>query len=215
MSNPTQPFQQPYGEVPGAQPGQPVPPPGPPPKPPKRKRFGWIAMLVAAAVALVLGIAIGGGSKGTTTAAPTAAVTVTAAPAPAPTVTVTAPGEEPASAPSEPPSTEPKEGGSEPKASDWKIKIKVLSKECFGSAGCSVTFRIDPQFVGDAWSYPDTGTLEVTYEITGGDDGAATNTFEVDLSTKKASFTEQESASIEDSDDKLKAKITDVSLREW
>lgn len=212
MTNPTQDFQPPFGQPPGPPQQAPVPPP----KPPKRKRFGWVAMLVAVAVALVLGIAIGGGSKGTT-ATPSAAVTVTADPAPAPTVTVTetAPAGEPATAPSEKPSADPTEGGSEPKPSDWKIKIKVLQKECFGSAGCNVTFRIDPQFVGDAWSYPDSGVLEVTYEVTGGNDGAATNTFEVDLSTKKATFAQEESASIAESDDKLKAKVTDVSLREW
>src|SRR4029453_5116766 len=32
--------------------------------------------------------------------------------------------------------------------SDFEIGIKILEKKCFGSAGCSVTYRIKPKYVG-------------------------------------------------------------------
>jgi hypothetical protein len=35
-----------------------------------------------------------------------------------------------------------------PRKSDFDIGIKILEKKCFGSAGCSVTYRIKPRYVG-------------------------------------------------------------------
>jgi hypothetical protein len=38
--------------------------------------------------------------------------------------------------------------GSPHEKSDFEIGIKILEKKCFGSAGCSVTYRIKPKYVG-------------------------------------------------------------------
>ena len=83
------------------------------------------------------------------------------------TVTETA-GSEPTDEPAEE-ATEDTSGFSA-KASDFKIGIKILSKKCFGSAGCSVTYRIKPEYVGDQ-SLPSSGTVEVTYRVKGDESG--------------------------------------------
>jgi hypothetical protein len=194
---------------------------GPAPRPArKQKRFGFLALGVAAGAALFVGscsgvLAAGGGS---TTAEPGATVTVTAPAEPGPTVTVTAkPEAEPKKA--EPtkeaePEPEPTQTA-EPSKKDWKIKIKVLEKTCFGSAGCSVTYRIDPEFVGDRSAYPNEGVVEVSYEVRGDESGPQVGTFEVDLSTSKATYDSKSFASTPSSGTKLKAKVTDVEIREW
>lgn len=193
-------------------PQQPYPGPTPPPPAPKRKRFGFLALGVAVAATFAVGSCTGalGASAGkATTAVPGSTVTVTA---PAPTVTVTE-GATPAEKPKATEAPEP-EKTVEPSAEDWKITIKVLKKTCFGSAGCNVQYRIKPEFVGDRSSYPDSGTVEITYEVNT-EDGPAVNTFEVDLSSDKATFPEKEFGQTSSENTKLKGKITDVYVREW
>jgi hypothetical protein len=36
----------------------------------------------------------------------------------------------------------------QPRTSDFEIGIKILDNKCSGSVGCSVTYRIMPQYVG-------------------------------------------------------------------
>jgi hypothetical protein len=50
--------------------------------------------------------------------------------------------------PNEEPTEEPTAAGFTPRKSDFEIGIKILEKKCFGSAGCSVTYRIKPEYVG-------------------------------------------------------------------
>src|SRR3954471_22559458 len=69
----------------------------------------------------------------------------------------------------------------------FTIGILVLEKKCFGSAGCNVSFRIDPKFTGTGSAK----NLEVTYEVVGGED-PLTNTFTID-SAGTASFDGRES----------------------
>lgn len=198
-AGPQQPYQQgPHPQQVGAQPLQ-----SPPREP---KRFGFLALGVAALAGLVLGSCSGaiaaGGDPATTTAAP--AATVTAA---APTVTVTAPAE-PAAAE---PTGAPAEGGPAeeyvPKPSDFKIGIKIRDKECFGSAGCNVTYRIDPEYVGDQ-PLPN-GEIEVAYEVSGAEDEIISL---FTISDGSASFDEEEDTSTSSSGAKLEAKVTDVSV---
>lgn len=185
---------------PNFQPGpQPMlPQPVPPGKPPKRKRFGWVAVIVAAVVALFLGVGIGAaGDDAPSTAEP------------APTVTVTEqadpdPGPEPDF--TEEPTEEPEPAGYEPKKSDWNVKVKITDKQCFGSAGCSIDYKIDPQYVGSR-ELPDVGVIEVTYEITG-DEDPIIGTFTVEGT--RAEFDEEGSMSTPRSSTKVKARITDV-----
>ncbi len=65
-------------------------------------------------------------------------------PAATTTMTETAPNDEP----NEEPTEEPTAAGFTPRKSDLEIGIKILEKECFGYAGCSVTHRIKPKYVG-------------------------------------------------------------------
>lgn len=91
-----------------------------------------------------------------------------------------------------------------PKAEDFIIAIKVLEKKCFGSAGCNVTFRIDPAYSGAA----DSSSTEVTYEVLGGEDPII-NTFTID-SAGTASFDSEEFVSTPSSGGELTAKVTNV-----
>lgn len=132
-----------------------------------------------------------------------------AAPAPASTVTVTAP---PEVAPSDDPTTEaPAPAGYEPHKSDWAVGVKVKEKQCFGSAGCSVTATIDPEYVGTE-PLPDTGTIEVTYQISGDTSGPVVGTFTV--TDKQASYDKETDLDTKSSSVKPAAKVTDVSYSE-
>jgi hypothetical protein len=50
--------------------------------------------------------------------------------------------------PNEEPTEEPTAAGFTTRKSDSELRIKILEKKCFGSAGCSVTYRIKPTYVG-------------------------------------------------------------------
>ena len=92
-----------------------------------------------------------------------------------------------------------------PDPAHFKIGIVVLEKECFASAGCNITYRIDPSYNGPS----DISDTEVTYEVVGGEDGAIVNTFEIDGSGE-ASFDEREFASTASSRKALTARVTSV-----
>jgi hypothetical protein len=193
------PLPQPFAPQPQAQPTpsqtqpmQPAPP-GPPGKP---KRFGWPTVIITAVVALGVGGLVGGADQTSTTATPAATATVTEA--------VQA-GAEPSDQPTEEPTQEPT--GFTPHKSDFKIGIKTLKKTCFGSAGCNVTFRINPEYVGSQ-ELPDEGVIEVTYKVTGAEDPIE-NTFTIEGG--KASYEKEEDASTRSGSAKLVAKVTDVS----
>ncbi len=64
-----------------------------------------------------------------------------------------------------------------PSPSDFTIGVKVLEKKCIGSAGCNVSYRIEPQYTG--LRSLDGNTFIVIYEVTGGEDGPQINNFEV------------------------------------
>lgn len=177
---------QPVHQVPPAKPG---------------KRFGFLALLITGIVALVVGIAIGGLGRSGGTATPAATVTTTANH----TIYVTSPTE--GGGATEQPTEQPTDtGGYTPRKSDWAIGIKIKSKQCFGSAGCNITFRIAPAHVGGA-NLPDSGSLDVTYKITGCEDPYS-NTFTVENSS--ASYDEEESCSTTSASKKLAAVVTAV-----
>lgn len=93
---------------------------------------------------------------------------------------------------------------------DFKIDLKILKKQCFGSAGCNVTYRIDPKFVGTG-ELP-TGTIEVIYAVKGAE-SPIVNTFTIE--DGEARFDSEETTSINKSSDKLTAAITEVNVRNW
>jgi hypothetical protein len=94
-----------------------------------------------------------------------------------------------------------------PTKNDFKLKVKILRKQCFGSAGCNVTYRIDVTYTGDGDLDP-SKTYEVTYQVKGAEDPII-NTFEV--TGDSASVQQEEMASTQRSGDKLTAVVTDVS----
>jgi hypothetical protein len=93
-----------------------------------------------------------------------------------------------------------------PTKNDFKLKVKILRKKCFGSAGCNVTYRIDVTYTGSGLD--PSIRYEVTYEVKGGEDPNV-NTFEV--TGDSASVQQEESTSTKRSGDKLTAVATSVS----
>lgn len=165
------------------------------------KRFGFVALAVAGVVGMFAGGMIG---VSTATSAPAPTVTVTAA-APEPEPTAEEPTYEPTEEPTEEPATYV------PKKSDWKVKVTTRKKQCFGSAGCNVTVKTEPVYVGDR-ALPDTGTIEVFYTLSGDESGPITESFTV--TGGKVHYTEEEDLSTKSSGTKVKSKITDATYDE-
>lgn len=94
-----------------------------------------------------------------------------------------------------------------PTPADFTVTVKILRKKCFGSAGCNIRYRIDPEYTGAGLD--PAATWLVTYEVHGVEDGPAVNTFEV--TGDQASFDSEESAQTVSSKSKLTVKVTDVS----
>lgn len=91
-----------------------------------------------------------------------------------------------------------------PKPEDFSVELKTLSKECFGSAGCLITFTIVPNYTG---ATPPEEELTVTYEVTGGKDPLI-NSFTVQGDT--ATYQEQQSIQTSSSSAELTAEVTEV-----
>ncbi len=108
-------------------------------KPTKQKRFGWLALIVAAVVALGIGGALGGAGNGTTTARP------------APTVTVTETAEVPAAEEPEPTATEPEpEPEPEPKPTPTKKAARVKAENVTSRQWAKVVKSPD-DFIGERY----------------------------------------------------------------
>lgn len=90
-------------------------------------------------------------------------------------------------------------------ASAIKLTPKVVEKQCFGSAGCNVTVRIEMTYDGPDLSSD--GTFEVTYDLTGDEDGSIIGTFEV---TGSQYTQDEQTLSTKSSKTKLTVKVTRV-----
>ncbi len=63
-----------------------------------------------------------------------------------------------------------------PKKGDFEVTLKILSKECFGSAGCNVTYRAKlSQSLPTGALDPDV-TYDLTYVVHGDESGPQTET---------------------------------------
>lgn len=93
-----------------------------------------------------------------------------------------------------------------PQPDDFELEVKVLKKQCFGTAGCNITYRIDPTYTGTG--YADDVKWRVIYEVTGVEDGPQINSFT--LLGEQIEYTSEESASTSSSSAKLRAKVTEV-----
>jgi hypothetical protein len=92
-----------------------------------------------------------------------------------------------------------------PEPSDFELTVKTLSKQCFGSAGCSLTYRIQAGWDG---TYDPDKTYEVVYEVQGDESGPQTNNFTV--TGDKYQVEQEESASTRSAGVKLTARVTSV-----
>lgn len=92
-----------------------------------------------------------------------------------------------------------------PEPSDFALAVKVLTKQCFGSAGCNVTYRVDPTYSG-----PTLGdeSYEVLYVVRGGSDGPVSDRFTV--SGTRAEGLVEGFTSTASSSRRLTAKVTEV-----
>jgi hypothetical protein len=72
--------------------------------------------------------------------------------------------------------SEPSKAAYTPVPSDFVVGVIEMERKCFGSAGCSVTYTINPQYVGSG-DLPDKTT--VIYKVLGGED-PQTGNFTID-----------------------------------
>ena len=147
-----------------------TPPTPPPPRPKPFYKRAWFIVSVALASGGLLGLIVLGallsavGESIDDAANPTNA-TVKRAAAPAGTSAPT---------PTEPDAT----SYDTPAVADFKLTVKELSRQRFGSAGDNVEYRVQLVQVRDR-SYDPDKEYELSYKITGGDSGNETQTMRI------------------------------------
>lgn len=92
-----------------------------------------------------------------------------------------------------------------PKAADIKLTAKITDKQCFGSAGCLITFKVNMAYSGPDLSTDD--TWEVTYEVTGIKDGPMIGSFDITGDTYDVNEVNVDTTS---SKKKISIKVTGV-----
>lgn len=93
--------------------------------------------------------------------------------------------------------------------SDFVVDVHVLEKKCFGSAGCNVTYQIEPLYKG-VTPLPSSGETTVTYEVKGAEDQII-NTFTI--RGTQVTFDSEERTQTKRSGDELTAEATRVVYR--
>ena len=72
--------------------------------------------------------------------------------------------------------------------------------------------RITPEYVGDG-NFPDEGTIELTYKLTGAEDGPMIGTIELEL-PDGSHYREEQRLTTPSSGAKITAKVTEVDYNE-
>lgn len=93
----------------------------------------------------------------------------------------------------------------EPTVDDFNVEVSVKEQACFGSAGCNLTLRTEPDYVGSGFPV---GTWEVTYEINGIEDAPLIRSFE--LQGDQIAFDDEARVSVPDDSPDINIEITDV-----
>ena len=173
---------QPHSPMPASQPAKP------------NNALRIILAIVGGLVLFFAGVLVGsaGGAGSSKDAAPVSVAT-TSKPAPTVAETTTPP------APTEPTYATPRK-------TDFQLTAKILGKECFGSAGCNLSYRVMVAYNGAGLD--PAVTYEVVYEVRGGEDGAVTNTLKV--TGDQSSVDEEEAVSTKSKASKLTVVVTDV-----
>ena len=167
--------------------------PEPEPAAPKKiTHWPWIAGIVAALfVGIGIGVATGGGD------AEPAATTAT-------DVVEADEADENAAPAYTPP---PKPTYPDPVLTDYTITLYETEKQCFGSAGCNVTFTVDLAYAGPALD--PTKTYELRYEVAGAEDPLLST-----LEIHGDSYTSSEgSVSTASESDELTVTVLDIRER--
>lgn len=123
-----------------------------------------------------------------------------------PPATGSKPGGNGVSAQAVEPSPEPSPAMYTPVPKDFTIAVTVLSKQCFGSAGCNLTFRVKPAYSG--LPLESSQNFRVLYTVTGDQSGPQTNSFT--MAGTDASVTSEEIAETASSGVVLRATATEV-----
>jgi hypothetical protein len=161
-------------------------------QPPKPKRSPWlyVGLGVAGVLALCMGVGVIGSlsdpESGATTGGRTAATATAKAAA------------------NDKPATKP-QSNSTPEPAQFRLTAKVTKKDCFGSAGCNITFRPDVTYTGPALDPDDTWT--VVYEIRGVEDEPEVSHLEMTGTQFEA---DDEDVSTTSSHSKITLKVTSV-----
>lgn len=183
--------------MPDHQPQPTTPAPDSPATTPARKPRNWVVIGAAAAV---IAAVIGTGVVVTQAVndddgKPAAAATESSAPAEDPATTV---ADEP----------DPDPTFAVPTADDFTIELRTTSRQCFGSAGCSITVEPALAYTGLTDDLDPDAVYQITYEIKGDESGPILKTAELsDQTTLNYTPT---SLSTKSSGTKLSVEITDI-----
>ncbi|WP_328459440.1 hypothetical protein OHA21_27115 [Actinoplanes sp. NBC_00393] len=90
-------------------------------------------------------------------------------------------------------------------AANLTLTPKVIKKQCFGSAGCSVEVKVEVGYDGPTLSPDD--TWEVIYEVKGDEDGPIIDSFEL---TGDRYDQDEISVSTKTSKTKISVKVTSI-----
>ncbi|MGA7050815.1 MAG: hypothetical protein WBZ37_05990 [Mycobacterium sp.] len=95
-----------------------------------------------------------------------------------------------------------------PNPSDFKVKVTVIKQDCYGTAGCNVTFVIEPSYVG--FKTLPKRTFRVLFTITGGG-SPKSDSFTVTDNGTHMRFTKEGTISTDGSDEPvITAAVTQV-----
>ena len=163
--------------------------PPPPPRPaPRRGRAAWIIVAVLSALAIgCCGVVIAAGESSKSGSATPARATVAAVASAAPVVVVY----------------------SEPKPADFTVSVVELTRKCFGSAGCNVTFTVNFKLINAA-TFDPSKTYYATYRIDGAED---LYTNKAELSGGRYEVDAQEFVSVKRQSTVLTAVVTQIVER--
>lgn len=173
-------------------------PPAPIPPPPRKRSTTLIVGLTAAAVTAALGVGILIGSSGDESPAKSSKASTTA-------VSKADDSED------EDIWEDPKPTYDEVDVNSFEIELRTKSRKCFGSAGCNVEVEPDLTYLGDTDSLDPDATYEVTYEITGDEDGPILET--LDITDRDDLLVSTTLVSTSSSYTEISVEITDVLTR--
>jgi len=179
------------------------PPTGFPPVTPRRKKRGRKAELVAVAVVVLIAVGIGVAYAVAKSGTPSAAPSAAAARQPANVACEHGTLANGACAAGQ--------TYADPGTTDFQLSLKILKKECFGSAGCNVGFRVELQYTGSA--IEPNSEWDVTYDITGAEDPyTATMTVTFDGNGQPSEYSQDDGEMVQTPKSSSKLTITTTAV---